>query len=130
MHCKADPLEALRALVFAGIKRALEIDGCCKAYEGAITVRYPSYFANQGRGILYAPQDCYEVELACYVLGPNRGEKWQGATLAEALEKATADVTRWIAEMEAQHLEDTGQPVVPARARASDETIDPTTEEV
>lgn len=107
MRCAVtEPVEAFRALVFAGIKRALEIDGHCKAYEGAITVRYPSYFANQGRGILYAPQNEYEVELACYVLGPNRGEKWRGKTLAEALEKATADVTRWIAEMERDHAAD------------------------
>lgn len=100
-----DPVETFRALVFAGIKRSLEFDGHCKAYEGAITVRYPSYFANQGRGLLYAPQDEYEVELACYVLGPNRGEKWRGKTLAEACAKATADVERWIAEMEANEAE-------------------------
>jgi len=101
-----DAVEAFRALVFAGIKGCLEHDPHCKAYEGAITVRYPSYFANQGRGILYAPQDAYEVELACYVLGPNRGETWSGATLDEALAKATADVAAWIAESEAQIADD------------------------
>ncbi len=104
----SDRVEAFRDLVFAGIRRALEIDEHCKAYEGTITVRYPSYFAGKGRGILYAPQDHYEVELACYVLGPNRGETWRGETLVDALALATADVTRWIAEMEAEHEADRG----------------------
>jgi hypothetical protein len=102
-----DELEAFRALVFRGIKRALEIDSHCKAYEGAIMVMLPSYFANQGSGILYEPVHAYELHLACYVLGPSRSYKWKAATLSEAIRAATVDVERWIAELEEQTTEET-----------------------
>ncbi len=87
-------LESFRALVFSGIKRALEIDPHCKSYEGTIGVFFPGYFANRdGDGE-------FLVELACYVLGPSRRYEWRGLTIEEALARATVDVTRWISELE------------------------------
>lgn len=40
----------------------------------------------------------WEIWMYCYLLGPHRQYEWQGTTLSEALDKAVADVSKWILE--------------------------------
>jgi hypothetical protein len=94
-----DQIGKFRALVFSGIKRALEADGYCKSYEGRIVVAFPDYFHEHGEPDDRDP-NAYSVDLHCYVLGPHRHYNWTGRTLGEALRKATRDVRRWIKELE------------------------------
>ena len=93
------PVERLRRVVFEGIRIALELDPVCKAYEGAVSVAYPSYFAGQSSGVLYQPVHEYHVSLSCYVFGPGRHYEWKGASLEEVCHKALTDVRMWIAEV-------------------------------
>lgn len=97
-----------QALVFSGVKRALEIDGHCKSYEGTVEFHcsLPDYFrATQGESwglsAAFGVGDfSYVLELHCYVLGPGRHYEWSGADQADLFERATADVKKWIAELE------------------------------
>jgi hypothetical protein len=89
-------LDAFRALVHRGVKRALELDGHCKRYEGELfySIEVPSYFD-------FAAAPCtHKLWLHCYVLGPARQYQWSGTTADELFDLATADVERWIAELE------------------------------
>jgi hypothetical protein len=89
-------LDAFRELVHRGVKRALEIDGHCKHYEGRMvyTVEVPPYFD-------FAEAPCvHTLFLACYVLGPSRHYQWRGTSADEVFALATADVEKWIAELE------------------------------
>ena len=85
-------LQAYRTKLFAAIQRRLEEDGHCMHYEGSVTVkRYcPNYFERE-------QPDVWEICLDCYVLGPTRHYAYEGATLAEALAKAEADLDSGIA---------------------------------
>ena len=95
-------IEAFRALVFRGVKEALEFDGHHKSYEGRVGIVYPSYFDATEPETEDKP---FVVVLDCYVLGPHRHYEWRGATLDWALRLATADVEEWIAENVAAHDE-------------------------
>jgi len=84
----------------AGIKKALEIDPCCKTYEGHMELlfEFPDYFELAGSGE-DAP-NWYVISLHCYVLGPARHYEWKGRTLDEALDAAEKEISMWIAEVE------------------------------
>ena len=88
-------LRSLRALVVRGVKRALELDGHCKSYEGAMefTVDMPPVYCSDQRTY-------YRLTLDCYVLGPSRHYEWGGTDATETLQRAMADVARWIAELD------------------------------
>jgi hypothetical protein len=77
---------ALRNDIFDRIRAALEEDSHCKSYEGAMRIAFPSYFEGGSR---------VQIELDCYVLGPNRHYRWAGADLAEAVSKAYRDLRSW-----------------------------------
>lgn len=99
-------LARFRSNVFAAIRRQLALDPTCKAYEGTVSVVFPSYFAGEDGGILYQPQDCFVVRLDCYVLGPARRYDWTGKTLDEALDGAELDLTQWITEIAEEEREE------------------------
>ena len=40
----------------------------------------------------------YQIDLACYVIGPNRGYTWTGKSFAECLDQAKTDIRKWIKE--------------------------------
>jgi hypothetical protein len=90
-------LDAFRELVHRGIRRALEIDGTHKGYEGAMayTIDVPSFFDFQE-----AAPCVHSLFLRCYVLGPSRQYQWRGTSADEVFTLATTDVERWIAELE------------------------------
>lgn len=91
-------IDALRELIYEGIRKALEIDLRYKSYEGEleVTVLYPNYFEwIYGQG---AP--VYVIRLDSCVLGPSRHYEWTGDTLDEAIDKAMSDVTEWVKEAE------------------------------
>jgi len=88
---EAKRLEELRKKIFDQIQICLQEDCYCKDYEGAIGVRFPNYFDEK-----YGAVNCYYLDLALYVFGPNRGYTWSGNTLLEAIEKAHRDVDKWI----------------------------------
>ena len=83
-----------------GVKKALEIDPCCKPYEGSmeLLIEFPDYF-ELDRSEADAP-NWYVIKLHCYVLGPARHYEWRGRTLDEALDAAEEKISMWIAEVE------------------------------
>ena len=104
-----DLLREFRELVFSGIKRSLEQDGYCKSYEGALEfhVRLPNYFKEvhgEDHGFMAAmggdPGPNYKLTLHCYVLGPARHYDWEDSDVVDVFARATADVQRWISELE------------------------------
>lgn len=84
----------LREAAFAGIKRALQYDGYCKPYEGAMSIALPNYFE--------AKEEYWvAVKLYCYVLGSEaRNYEWTGETLGEAVALAKKSLAGWIVEFE------------------------------
>jgi hypothetical protein len=101
-------LHDFRQLAFSGIKRALEIDGACKSYEGAVElhVGLPNYFKETtgedwGLAAFFGgAAHNYKLTLHCYVLGPARHYDWEGSDVQDVFARATADVRTWIAELE------------------------------
>ena len=91
-------LEELRAFVFAEIARCLEEDGHCKSYEGALSVHLPNYFEDAATQHDYGwyREAAWNIELHCYLVGPNRHYTWAGTTFDEALTKAETDIRAWI----------------------------------
>lgn len=87
--------DALRKLVMDAIRKQLEIDCCCKSYEGAFewTVCYPTYFDDPEAK--EAPE-FYVLQLHCYVLGPARHYEWRGKTRTEVLDKAEREIKSWL----------------------------------
>lgn len=85
-------LIALRQRLFDAIGRQLARCGDCKIYEGRFAINLPNYFERHDEN------NAWRVELDCYVIGPSRHYEWRGDTLAEAVEKAERDVSKWIIE--------------------------------
>jgi hypothetical protein len=79
----------LRHRVFRAIQAELREDGHCKSYEGAFSIHAPNYFGELG-------EPKWTIEMACYVLGPNRSYEWTAPTFAEALTAAEKDVAEWL----------------------------------
>lgn len=97
-----EPIERLRRLVLSGIRRALQLDGHHKSYEGHLEVKVvlPNIFDHDQR-------PTFVVELSCYVLGPSRGYEWTSrVSLEDAIAQATADVGSWIDELEKNEEEE------------------------
>lgn len=88
-----------RKRLFRMIQKALEEDGMCKSYEGALEVRseWPDYFDDDTSTAESATYHC--ITLHCYVLGPARHYDFCGKTFGEALQKFEAALDEW--EMEA-----------------------------
>ena len=80
-------IEKLRQEIFDAIDYAIQMDGHHKSYEGKLSLVYPHRFTND-----------YQIELSCYVIGPNRHYSWAGESFSECLDKAEADIKRWIKE--------------------------------
>lgn len=101
-----------RKLVFAGVAKALAQDGHCKSYEGTVELHtcWPNYFEANGQenwGMTAAfggssdPHGMhYKLVLHCYVLGPGRHYKWEGGDIEDVFERAVADVSQWVAELD------------------------------
>jgi len=87
-----DRFMRLRQRLFKAIKECLEIDGHYKSYEGRFDIDYslPNYFEDGER----EPQG--SIHLACYLIGPNRGEDWYGKTFHDVLLRMEKDVTVWL----------------------------------
>ena len=87
--------EALRKMVMEAIRKELEIDCCCKSYEGVFEwyACYPSYFDDPEAK---AEPELYVLTLHCYVLGPGRHYGWRGRTKAEVLDKAEREIKSWL----------------------------------
>ena len=93
----------LRERVFAGIERALEIDGHHKSYEGVMSISFPHIF--QDRYGDTSPG--YALELGCYVLGPHRSYRWDSRSgFTECFDVAERDIEEWIAELEDDDYDD------------------------
>lgn len=90
----SEALMQFRKLVHDGIRRALELDGVHKGYEGHIALRVdlPSFFDDKAHTL-------YSLTLDCYVLGPGRHYVWHAVNERELFEVATRDVTSWIARL-------------------------------
>ena len=82
----------LRERLFKAIKESLEIDGHCKSYEGRfdIEVSLPNYFEEGEREPLWC------LHLACYLIGPRRGEDWYGDSFHSILKSAEKDLINWL----------------------------------
>lgn len=88
----------LREKTFAGIGKALsENGGYGKSYEGAFEViqEYSCFYDDVDA--MRTP--IVRIKLHCYILGPARHYEWSGRTFEEALDKAEADIDKWIAEL-------------------------------
>lgn len=97
-------LYQIRHSVFLCIGKLLEEDGHCKSYEGCFEISFPNYFDEAGRRLgkddlpPNTHRDDWGVTLHCYLIGPGRHHTWTGATLREALDRADADISRWVVE--------------------------------
>lgn len=87
-----DRFEALRERVYEGVAKAIEGDVLCDMDDGALRLRFPSYFGRSGGNCA--------IELACSVCGPRKHQTWRAKTWKGAIDKAFADVETWIAELE------------------------------
>ena len=83
-------IEAIRKRLFEAIENSLKYDGHCKSYEGRIELHWPNYFTDGVAG-----SKGWGISLACYVIGPSRGEHWFADTLDEALSLAGRDIYQW-----------------------------------
>ena len=79
--------EQLRKDLFDAIDHSIKNDGHHKGYEGRLALIWPHRFTDE-----------YQIELSCYVIGPNRGYTWTGKSHEECLEQAEKDIRRWINE--------------------------------
>lgn len=83
-------LSKYRTDLFAEIKRAMEIYGHWKSYEGEIAVRMP--------GANASPLSDWVLVVLCYVASDDEtGSRYEyrGKTLAECLEQAERDLAAW-----------------------------------
>ena len=83
----------LRERLFKAIKECLEVDNYCKSYEGRfdIELSLPNYFeAEEEHG------PTWSIHIACYLVGPSRGEDWYGKTFREALLCTEKDIIVWL----------------------------------
>lgn len=87
----------LRERLFKAIKENLEIDSYCKPYEGRFDITYslPNYFEEQD-----GEKGQWGIHVACYLVGPSRGEDWYGETFGDALFKAEQDINEWLKDHE------------------------------
>ena len=79
--------EQLRKELFDAIDYSIKMDGHHKSYEGRLSWIWPHRFTDE-----------YQIDLACYVIGPNRGYTWTGKSFAECLDQAEKDIRKWIKE--------------------------------
>lgn len=91
-------LKVLRSKLFEAIRKALEIDGHCKSYEGAFQISLPNFFEERD-----GETNCYVLSLDCYVVGPSRHYEWRGSSLSEAISKAEGDINGWIDEAKEEY---------------------------
>lgn len=80
-------LIALRERFFRCIEDALNEDGHCKSYEGAISVsvNFPPIFDRNDK-------PTWRIDWSCYVLpDTGRSRTWEGSTLSEALAVAETE---------------------------------------
>lgn len=87
-------LKGLRHKLFEAIRKALEIDGHCKSYEGEFRISLPNYFEERD-----GETNRYVLSLDCYVVGPSRHYTWSGSSLSEAISKAEGNINGWINEV-------------------------------
>jgi len=87
-----DRFMRLRERLFKAIKECLEIDSHCKSYEGRLDVELslPNYFEEGEQ------EPTWGIHLACYLIGPSRGEDWYGKSFRETLLRAEKDVIEWL----------------------------------
>lgn len=87
-------LLSYRKELFAAIAEALELDGHHKHYEGQIKLSYliPGYFNDNEPGR-------FQLEVDCYVLGPERHYRYHGSSPSECVSKAKRDLTEWVEEL-------------------------------
>lgn len=93
-------LHLFRRRAFRLIKRALELDGHHKSYEGTVELRFPSYFEEEAQSGSGAERPEYTITLNCYVLGPGRHHQWSGRTIQEAVDKANESLNKWERELD------------------------------
>ncbi len=88
----------VRRQVANAIAKYLKDDCVHKSYEGTwdMLVSYPNYFEDE---TATSNPDFYQINLHCYVLGPDRHYSWQGKSWREALEKCKRDIDVWTHEV-------------------------------
>jgi hypothetical protein len=87
-------VEAFRALVYEGIRKASKHGHAFKSYEGALSLQWPPFVREQ------LGQARYKLSLSCSVFGGDTNHyAWQGRSWAEVFRKASADVAVWTAEI-------------------------------
>ena len=79
----------LREKVFAEIERQHRNGEGGKMSDGEISVKI--FLDNDGEVI-------WHIWLYCYLIGPHRQYDWEASTFSEVLDKAVADVNKWIEE--------------------------------
>ncbi len=87
----------LRKRLFKAIKEVTEDPrSTWKSYEGAFYIEYalPNYFEDEDA------KPKWIIHLSCYVLGPTRGEDWEGDSFDEALDKMEEDLLMWFEDHE------------------------------
>ena len=77
--------EKLRKELFDAIDYNIKMDGHHKSYEGRLSWICPHRFTDE-----------YQIDLACYVIGPSRGHTWTVKNFAECLDQAECDIRLWI----------------------------------
>ena len=85
----------LRKKVLEEVERQRKRGEPGKMCDGDLSVKV--YLDNDGSVF-------WEIWLYCYLLGPHRQYEWQGDTLSEVLDKAIADVSKWIEEAKAEDV--------------------------
>jgi hypothetical protein len=91
---QADLFEIARLLDEAYDHYFANSDGHCKSYEGRISVRSNTYFEREAGALL----QIVGVDIASYVLGPNRGHSF------DSTKEALKAVRKWhAAEMANEH---------------------------
>jgi len=89
-----DDVEAFRALVWQGVRTAIESGRGVQPYEGALHLGWAPFLRMHSR------RGRYSLHLSCSVFGgPTNHYAWRGRTWGEVFRKATADVEHWISEI-------------------------------
>jgi hypothetical protein len=68
-----------------------------KRYEGTFRIQFPGYFDSRVVDELSREQP-WALFLDCYLIGPHRHYDWWGATFADVLGTAEADIRVWLHE--------------------------------
>ena len=99
-----DRFLALRAELFAAIRREFDEGAGGKVYEGHFRVTHslPNYAVSQAttedeHALAFGHDWAWRIHLDCYLIGPHRHYQWAGETFTEALVKAETDIRAWIA---------------------------------